>query len=40
MGSSEIMPDRCVFAGSNIPDAKKGIALHKIPCYGDDGSGC
>ena len=30
------MPDRCVVAGfSNTPDAEKGIALHKIPFYGD-----
>ena len=30
--SSEIMPDRCVVVGcSNIPDAEKGITLHKIP---------
>ena len=37
--SSEIMPDRCVVGGcSNIPDAEKGIALHKIPFYGDDRS--
>ena len=31
------MPDRCVVAGcSNISDPEKGIALHKIPFYGDD----
>ena len=35
-GSSEILPDRCAVAGcSNIPDAEKGIALKKIPFYGD-----
>lgn len=30
------MPDRCVVAGcSNTPSAEKGIALHKIPFFGD-----
>lgn len=34
-----IMPDRCVVAGcSNTPNAEKGIALHKIPFYGDERS--
>ena len=33
------MPDTCVVVGcSNIPDAEKGITLHKIPFYGDNGS--
>ena len=33
------MPDRCVVAGcSNIPDSEKGIALHRIPFYGDERS--
>ena len=33
------MPDICVVAGcSNTPDAEKGIALHKIPFYGDQRS--
>ena len=33
------MPDRCVVAGcSNTPDAEKGIALHKIPFYGNQQS--
>ena len=33
------MCDRCVVSGrSNIPDAEKGVALHKIPFYGDDRS--
>ena len=34
------MPDRCVVAGcSNIPNSEKGLALHKIPLYGDDRKG-
>ena len=33
------MRDRCVVAGcSNIPDSEKGIALHRIPFYGDERS--
>lgn len=33
------MPDTCVVVGrSNIPDAEKGIRLHKIPFYGDNRS--
>ena len=33
------MPDTCVVVGcSNIPDAEKGITLHKIPFYGDNRS--
>ena len=31
------MPDRCVVAGCcNVPNSEKGIALHKIPFFGDD----
>ena len=31
------MPDRCVVTGcSNVPNSEKGIALHKIPFFGDD----
>ena len=31
------MPERCVVVGcSNTPNAEKGIALHKIPFYGDE----
>ena len=33
------MPDRCVVAGcSNTPNPEKGIALHRIPFYGDERS--
>ena len=31
------MPDRCVVVGCfNVPSLEKGIALHKIPFFGDD----
>ena len=31
------MPDRCVVAScSNVPNSEKGIALHKIPFFGDN----
>ena len=39
VGSLGIIPDKHVVVGcANIPDAEKGVALHKIPFYGDDRS--